>query len=259
MKHGLIGFGNVARAVYQALASEKDLQFAYFTRSKKDVDLQEFDTLAELVAFSDVLWLCVKPQDLQGVLEQLRKLDLGQKLIVSPVAGKKIAFIEEYVGAQQPIVRIMPNLAIAYKKSVTAFATNQPDNIKTEEIFQLLSKLGKAVKLQEEGFDLFTSVFGSGPAFILLFVQIFKDKMQEFDLPGPVLDELLLQLTEGTVSYFAQNQAKYSIEQLVRNITSKGGTTQAGIDYYRENEIARHFEAVLEAARRRSVEMSRGE
>lgn len=113
------------------------------------------------------------------------------------------------------------------------------------------------MKLDENGFDLFTSVFGSGPAFILSFIQIFKNKMREFDLPGSLLDELLLELTQGTTIYFAQNQKDFSIEELIKNITSKGGTTQAGLDYYRNHEIGKLFEGVLEAAKNRSIEMSK--
>jgi pyrroline-5-carboxylate reductase len=125
------------------------------------------------------------------------------------------------------------------------------------ELFNLLGKMGKAVWLEESGFDLFTSVFGSGPAFILAFIQTFKEKMQEFNLPGPLLDELLLELTQGTTTYFTRNQQRYSIEELIQNITSKGGTTQAGLDYFRAQQLGKHFEGVLDAARRRSEEMSR--
>lgn len=256
MNYGFIGFGNLAKAVYQGLRNEPNIRFAYFARSEKQADIPFFDNLRELVAFSDVIWIAVKPQDLAGILQQLQSIERTGKVFVSPVAGKSIAFIEEYLSAAHPIVRIMPNLAIAYRKSVTAFATNQPYNEKTTDIFRMLGKLGKAVRLKEADFDLFTSVFGSGPAFILAFIQIFKDKMQEFDLPGNLLDELLLELTQGTTIYFAQNQKQFSIEELIRNITSKGGTTQAGLDYYHRHQIGRHFEGMLEAARKRSEEMS---
>lgn len=257
MNYGFIGFGNLAKAVYQGLKSVNNIQFAYFARSKKEVEIPFFDNMEELVSFADVIWLTVKPQDIKGILEKLQPLNLEGKLIVSPVAGKSIAFIENYLRKELPVVRIMPNLAIAYQKSVTAFATNQPQNPATENIFEILTKLGKAVKLDEKGFDLFTSVFGSGPAFILAFIQIFKDKMREFDLPGNVLDELLLGLTQGTTLYFTENQANYSIEELIRNITSKGGTTQAGLDHFRRHNIGKHFEGVLDAARNRSEEMSK--
>ena len=125
------------------------------------------------------------------------------------------------------------------------------------EIFNLLGKLGKAVPLEESGFDLFTAIFGSGPAFILSFIQTFKDKMQEFNLPEPLLDELLLELTEGTALYFGQIQKGYTIEQLIQNITSKGGTTQAGLDYFRTHEIGKQLEGIVDAARERSKEMSK--
>lgn len=255
MNHGFIGFGNLAKAIYQGLKHENNSQFAYFARSKKETDAIFIDNLEQLVAQSDVLWIVVKPQDLPGILKDLQPLNRKDKLFVSPIAGKKIEFIEYFLGKDQAIVRIMPNLAIAYQKSVTAFVCNQPENKKAQHIYETLSKLGKAVKLPEDGFDLFTSVFGSGPAFILSFIQTFKEKMKEFDLPGPLLDELLLELTQGTTIYFAQNQQQFSIEELIKNITSKGGTTQAGLDYFRQHEISKHFEGVLDAAKERSREM----
>lgn len=256
MKYGFIGFGNLSNAIYQGLKKENGVDFFYFSRTQKSVEIPFIEKISKLVECSDVIWLGVKPQDLREILQQMQSLDLSGKIIVSPVAGKSIDFIESYLGKKTPIVRIMPNLAIAYKKSVTAFVTNQPDNAQTTAIFDKLSKLGKAVVLTESGFDLFTAVFGSGPAFILSFVQIFKDKMHEFDLPSQLLDELLLELTRGTVSYFAENQQNNTIEQLIKNITSKGGTTEAGLTYYRENQIGKRFEGVLEAARQRSIEMN---
>ena len=153
----------------------------------------------------------------------------------------------------------MPNLAMAYKSSVTAFFSNHPEIENGEKVYDLLGKLGKVVKLEESAFDLFTSVFGSGPAFILAFIQIFKNKLKEFNLPGTLPDELLLELTRGTTLYFMENQKDYSIEELINNITSKGGTTQAGLEYFRNQEIGKHFEEVLNAARNRSVELSKNQ
>ncbi|HHU25707.1 MAG TPA: NAD(P)-binding domain-containing protein [Bacteroidales bacterium] len=257
MKHGFIGFGNLAKAVYRGLEEEKGMQFGYFARSRKEVPIPFHEQMEGLVDFADVIWLMVKPQDLEGILTQLRQHNTRGKTIVSPVAGKPIAYIERFLGKEQRVVRIMPNLAIAYRESVTAVATNRPGCTEAMELFNLLGKMGKAVWLEESGFDLFTSVFGSGPAFILAFIQTFKEKMQEFNLPGPLLDELLLELTQGTTTYFTRNQQRYSIEELIQNITSKGGTTQAGLDYFRAQQLGKHFEGVLDAARRRSEEMSR--
>lgn len=259
MNYGFIGFGNLAQAIYKGLKNEDDMNFAYYARNKRDSDALFIDDIKKLIDFADVVWLTIKPQDLLGILEQIEPIERKNKVFVSPIAGKKIEFIERYLGKEQPIVRVMPNLAIAYQKSVTSFVTNQPNNPNTKEIFNILSNLGKAVELEEDGFDLFTSVFGSGPAFILSFIQTFKDKMKEFNLPGSLLDELLLELTLGTTIYFSQNQEQFSIEELIKNITSKGGTTQAGLEYFRQHEIGKHFEGVLNAAKDRSKEMGHSE
>jgi pyrroline-5-carboxylate reductase len=126
VKHGFIGFGNLAKAVYQGLKEEEGIEFAYYARSRREIDIPYYERMDDLVAFADVIWLMVKPQDLSTVLEQLKPLNRAGNTIVSPVAGRNIAFIERYTGKEQLIVRIMPNLAMAYRKSVTAFATNQP-------------------------------------------------------------------------------------------------------------------------------------
>ena len=60
---------------------------------------------------------------------------------------------------------------------------------------------------------------------------------------------------QGT-TFILWNQS-YSIEELINNITSKGGTTQAGLEYFRSHEIGKHFEEVLNAARNRSEELSK--
>ena len=257
MKHGFIGFGNLAKAVYMGLKDEVDIEFYYYARSEKEVGIKFCFTLEQLVLNADIIWLTVKPQDLSTILEDLKTIDISGKTILSPVAGRSIDYIEKYLGKDQLIIRIMPNLAMAYKSSVTAFFSNHPEIENGEKVYDLLGKLGKVVKLEESAFDLFTSVFGSGPAFILAFIQIFKNKLKEFNLPGTLPDELLLELTRGTTLYFMENQKDYSIEELINNITSKGGTTQAGLEYFRNQEIGKHFEEVLNAARNRSVELSK--
>ena len=86
MNYGFIGFGNLAKAVYQGLKSVNNIQFAYFARSKKEAEIPFFDKMEKLVSFADVIWLGIKPQDLKGILEKLQPLNLEGKLIVSPVA-----------------------------------------------------------------------------------------------------------------------------------------------------------------------------
>ena len=255
MKYGFIGFGNLAKAIYQGLKDEPELTFAYHSKSKMDQDIRSFETLQELVSYADVIWLCIKPQDLPEILTQLKEIPLKNKIIVSPVAGKKVSFIETYLGKEKSILRIMPNLAVAYQKSVTAVFTNHENTPNMSTVKSSLSRLGKVVELSEEQFDLFTAIFGSGPAFLLTIMQVLKNKIGELGVSELQGNDLLIELILGTLSYFNGNRAQKSMEDLIKEITSKGGTTEAGLNYLKENNLSQLFENIIIAAKDRSKEI----
>ena len=256
MKYGFIGFGNLAKAIYQGL-SNSDIEFAYIEKNgEKHEGLELFDSLEKLVSFSDVIWVCVKPQNIVEVLEELKNYDLNNKIIVSPVAGKSISFFEKYLG-NTTIVRIMPNLAMAYGKSVTAFCANNENNELVKKVKEDLSKLGKVAEINENKFDLFTAIFGSGPAFLLEIFKIFKNKSIELGIEESLANDMLLQLVDGTATYFKNNNKEKSIDELVQNIASRGGVTEAGLNSFKENNIEKLLKGVLESAENKSKEMGK--
>lgn len=253
MKYGFIGFGKLARAIYQGLKGEP-LEFAYNSKENDFDEIPAFGTIKELANWADVLWICVKPQDLEAVLKELRTANLAKKMVVSPVAGKKIRFIENFLGADITIARIMPNLATAYGQSVTAYADNSETEI-TTQVQEDLEKLGKVVEIEERHFDLFTALFGSGPAFLLEIMEVFTKRTMEMDVPEKQAVELLIQLFRGTASYAEANPNK-SLAELIDQVASKGGTTEAGLKHFRKNEIGEKLAEVIEAAKRKSEEIS---
>ena len=255
MKYGFIGFGNLAQAIYAGLKDNKEVNFAYFDKFSKESEAQFLSSLDKLISFSDVIWLCVKPQNVVEILEQLKSFDLKDKVIVSPVGGKSISFLEEFLGKDVSIIRIMPNLAVSYKKSVTAYCINDKKNSLTEIVKNDLGKLGKAVELSEEKFDLFTPIFGSGPAFILEFLKVFKNRMVNLEIPEDQSNGLLVELLLGTAAYFDKNKTEKSISELIQNVASKGGITEAGLNYFRNNKLDESIEGVLIAAEKKSQEM----
>jgi len=255
MKYGFIGFGNLAQAIYVGLKDNKEIDFAYFDKNDKGIKAQFLDSLNKLVSFSDVLWLCIKPQNVVEILDQLKNFDLKNKVIVSPVGGKDILFLEHFLGKNVSIIRIMPNLAVSYKKSVTAYCINGKKNSLTEKVKNDLKRLGKAIELPEEKFDLFTPIFGSGPAFILEFLKVFKDKMVNLEIPDDQANELLIELLLGTAAYFDKNKLEKSMSELIQNVASRGGITEAGLNYFRKNNLNKSIEGVLDAAEKKSQKM----
>jgi len=254
MKYGFIGFGHLAQAIYQGLKTEP-IEFGYISKENTQAEPRAFESIEALAAFADVLWICVKPQDVVTVLQALRSADLAKKMIVSPVAGKTIRFIEDYLGADTTIARIMPNLAMSYGKSVTAYADNSESEI-TVQVKSVLAKLGEVFELPERHFDLFTAIFGSGPAFLLETFGVYQKKIMELGLPRDRANELLEELLDGTMTYLQRNGDK-TIAELVSQIASKGGTTEAGLNLLKERNLAGLLEEVIEAAKKRSEELSR--
>jgi len=116
-------------------------------------------------------------------------------------------------------------------------------------------KLGKVVEIPEKDFDLFSALFGCGPAFLLEIYQVFKAKMKSLGLSDETENELLTELIEGTTSYLKNNQNEASIEELRKRITSKEGVTEAGVNYFKANKIDELFGNVITAAEERSREM----
>ena len=253
MKYGFIGFGRLARAIYRGLKNEP-ITFGYVSKENDFTEIKSFENIKELTAFADVIWICVKPQDMETVLKELRTVNLAKKMIVSPVAGKSIRYIEGFLGAENTIARIMPNLATAYGQSVTAYVDNSETEI-TGQVMADLEKLGKVVEIEERYFDLFTALFGSGPAFLLEILNVFKWKTGELGVSEATANELLIQLGRGTMSYF-EDDSKRNIPELISRIASKGGTTEAGLNYFRDHKIGDLMTEVIEAAKRRSEELS---
>ena len=97
MKHGFIGFGHLAKAIYQGLKNEK-ITFAYTSKVNDFTEIRSFETIEELATFADVIWICVKPQDIVSVLEKLRAVNLSKKMVVSTVAGKVHSFYRRLSG-----------------------------------------------------------------------------------------------------------------------------------------------------------------
>jgi pyrroline-5-carboxylate reductase len=177
---------------------------------------------------------------------------LKNKVIVSIIAGKTIGFIEKSLWTDTWIVKIMPNLAIEYKKSVTAFCSNHRDSI-TESIRNDLWKLWKVIELEEEKFDSFTAVFWSGPAFLLEILKPFQSKINELWLSDREGGELLEELLGGTFEYFSNRKEK-SMNNLIDSITSKWWVTQAGLECFNSKGGHKLIENILSTAENKTKE-----
>lgn len=184
---------------------------------------------APLPADPAVAIVAVKPQFMAEALPQLAPLGGGATLIVSVAAGTPIAFFEQVLGAQTPVIRAMPNTPAAVGKGITAIVGNDRSDAADADMAEaLLTAVGQVVRLSnEDQIDAVTGVSGSGPAYIFYMIDALAAAARAEGLP----DDMAMQLAKATVAGAGAlaEAAAETPEQLRINVTSPNGTTQAGL------------------------------
>lgn len=237
MKLGFIGSGKMARALVQGVAEAgvvarddiavSDAIHAVAQKLANDsgVTAKSND---ELVAFADVLVLCVKPNDALAALRSIRE-SAADKLVISIVAGLPISKLQEAAGAAVRVIRVMPNTPALIQRGASAYSIGATaTNGDAEFAAQLLGAVGLAVGVKEELLDVVTGLSGSGPAYIYLVIEALADAGVLMGLPR----DLSLQLAAQTVVGSAEMVLKTGRHPAVLRdeVTSPGGTTIAGIE-----------------------------
>ncbi len=255
MRHGFIGFGNLGQAIYIGLKSNKKNNFIYFANSKKDFENIEFsETLEDLIKKSDYIWLCVKPKNVKEVFREIKKIAdyrkiLRNKIFISVVAGLKINNVQKELFKELQVVRLMPNIQIQNKQSITGFYSTI-NNPNTNNLKKELLKVGLLMEIAEEYFDTFTALFGSGTAFILEILNSIYNLKNKFK--SKIDEKIFLRLFQNTINNLENLD---SIPEIVGKITSKGGTTEAGLKYFKKKKLNKHIQQIFLEAEKKSKKM----
>ena len=254
----LFGYGTMASSMLDGwLASGlKPAQFAVYNPRPKPVP--------EGVSFSDqvpegtfdALVLGVKPQKLGEVAGAVEPLLGPGTVLISILAGVELASLAARFPRAGAIVRLMPNLAVALRKSPNALVSQGLDEAGREAVTDLAERLGSAEWLADEAhFDLVTALAGSGPGFVYRFIDALAAGATALGLDPAQAERLAVQMVEGAAALAASSP--HSPADLARRVASPGGMTQKGLDVLDEG---RALEALvtrcLAAARDRGREMA---
>lgn len=255
--HGFLGFGTMGTAIYHGLKTNYTHTFVYTSRTNRHTEIPSVSSIPELIAAADIIWLCTKPQQFPEAGAVLRQCDMSGKLVISVMAGVSLQSIAEFVGEGIAIVRLMPNLAITYGASVTAYSQNDVPHVLAKEVAHWMEKLGIVIPVPEHEMHACTALFGSGPAFLLRLLESVQLRTDQLKTQSDAFStrDMLVTLLSGTLQYLDANP-QLSLTELVSGITSKGGTTEAGLRVFNTELVAERFDAVLEAAVQRSIALS---
>lgn len=262
-KIGIIGCGNMGGAILAGLvknrivtASRINVYDKILPKAKalsRQWKVRARAGNAEVVRASDIVVLAVKPQDLFAAASEFQRAFTRRHLLITILAGTPIAKVRRAVGPKPKIVRAMPNLGAQVGEAITALAASDRPGLALAEI--LFSGCGKTVRLTERHFDLVTAVSGSGPAYFFLLMELLSKEARTHGLSEAVARELAVQTAVG--AGLLARRSTFSPAELRRQVTSKGGTTEAALSIFEREGLAAIVSKGIRAALRRGRELSR--
>jgi pyrroline-5-carboxylate reductase len=263
-KIGIIGMGNMGEAILKALLKNGTQKSSILCAETKSVrasfiiktyGIKCYDNTEEVVKKTDYLILAVKPQDSKNVLQALAPMFTEKKILISIMAGITTSNILSIVGKALKVVRIMPNICVKVGEGAMGLTSNKmvgADDV--EAVKTMFSPMGKTVEIGEELMDAITALGGSGPAFVLLFLEAMIDAGVKLGIPRDKSTIISSQVVKGTIKML---EAESLHPTLMREmITSPGGTTIAGLATMEHGAFKGTVMQAIEDACRRSKELS---
>lgn len=255
----LYGFGNMAASMLDGwlAAGRAPGDFAiYNPRPKPAPEGVAFFTDLPDRAF-DVVVLGVKPQMLADVAPITQPLVGEGTLLVSILAGVELASLARMFPRADGIVRLMPNLAVALRKSPNVLAGHGLSDARRAQATRLASDLGSAHWLNDEAqFELVTALAGSGPGFVFRFIDALAQAANRLGLDEDQSQRIAIEMVEGAAMLAAASDR--SPAQLARRVASPGGMTQCGLDVLDgDKALESLLERCLRVTRDRGAELGR--
>jgi pyrroline-5-carboxylate reductase len=207
-------------------------------------------------ATADVLVVTVKPQDIDGLVDELAPHVRPTSLVVSLAAGIPTAYYAKKLADGVPVVRVMTNTPVLVDEAMSALSAGahaQERHLALTE--ELLRPVGKVVRVPEAQQDAVTALSGSGPAYFYYLVEAMIDAGILLGIPRAVAADLLVQTALGA-AVMLRDAGEHPVK-LREAVTSPAGTTINAIRELEKHGVRAALLDAIEAARDRSAELGR--
>lgn len=266
-KIGFIGAGNMARSLASGLINN-GLPAAHLVLSDPDegtrgavqdqLGVTVYEHNLDVIKHSEVIVLAVKPQILREVAEPLRAaVQQHRPLVISIAAGVRSDDLERWLGGDLALVRVMPNTAALVGSGASGMTANAKVGDAERNLAESVMRAVGVVAWvdNEEQLDIVTALSGSGPAYYFLVMEALEQAAVNAGLPADTARLLTLETAYGAAKMALESGDEPSI--LRKQVTSKGGTTEAALAVLEENGLRDIFNKALVAASERSAELAK--
>ena len=264
-KMGFIGAGKMASAIIKGITDSGicsannifvfDVNNAALDKAEKEFGINPEKSNNDVVKNSDIIFCAVKPFVLKDVLNNVKNDFSQEKLLVSIAAGISTKTIENYTG-NMPVIRVMPNTPAFVKAGMSAICKgSKAKDEHADLVCQIFDSIGLTVKEEEKNIDVITAISGSGPAYFYYFINEFAKAGEKLGLNKKTSLLLAAQTAFGSAKMALETDI--ALEQLIINVTTPGGCTEAGNNILAENKTNEIIEKVVVGTMKKAASLGK--
>ena len=234
-KIAIIGVGNLGRSIAEGVVQKSVSKASDIILTKRDVSSLEdlaqkgYQVTAsnkEAARAADVIMLCVQPNQLGEVLAELDEVVHENQLLISVITGVSIDQIAAKLKVNVPVIRAMPNTAIAIGESMTCIASSSKEGL--EVCKKLFDALGKTLIIEEELMQASTVLGASGIAFFMRYVRAATQGGVQMGFDTEDAQLIAMQTAKGAASLVLENNSHPEVE--IDKVTTPQGCTIEGLN-----------------------------
>lgn len=260
---GFIGCGNMGGALVRAAAKTlPGTEIAVCDRDETKTEALAAEcgvvptTALDIAENAAFVVLGLKPQYMAGGIAEFADKLAGRQdvTVVTMAAGLSIAAIRSYIGAELPVIRIMPNTPVSVGAGMILYTV---DGVRAsaEGIFlNTFSAAGRFDRIPENLIDAGSALSGCGPAYVYLFAEALADGAVECGVPrdkaAVYAAQTLLGAAELLLAYGHPGDLKDAV-------CSPGGTTIAGVHALERGGMRNAAMDAVTAAYKRTLELKK--
>src|SRR5882757_2304704 len=237
-KIAIIGGGNLGTAIAEGLIQSGFVQPKHILVTKRNIQTLNAlerkgvlvsDKNEEALRYADLVILAVKPFQVNDILGGLRdEFKEDKHVLVSVVTGISIGHIATTLGKKVPIVRAMPNTAIAIQESMTCLAAHNINEEQLQYVHDIFNQLGKAVRIDEKLMDAATVLGACGTAFAMRYIRANIQGGVEIGFDAVTANLIAAQTVKGAAELLLKKGS--DPEQEIDKVTTPKGCTIAGLN-----------------------------
>lgn len=255
MRVGFIGIGNMGGTLAaQVCRTAAEILVACRTPEKLTAFAEKHrcraSNAAEIAQEADMIFLCVKPQQMAALFQTLAPMLAARKdrfVLISIAAGMTLERLGALSGGSYPILRLMPNTPARVGAGMLPYCANDAATAADCALLcDLLQAAGRVEKIDEAQMDAVSALSGCGPAFVYLFIEALADAGVACGLTRAAATDYAAQTVLGSAKMVMETHENPAA--LKDAVCSPGGSTIAGVLALDENGFRAAAEKAVLAA-----------